>query len=41
MIPSVMSSGGRQDPPGQSGFGSDYLSGEGEGTVHYPSTPVW
>ncbi|XP_075887685.1 uncharacterized protein LOC142891767 isoform X3 [Nelusetta ayraudi] len=27
MMPSMMSSGGRQDPPGHSGFGSDYLSG--------------
>lgn len=27
---SMMSSGGRQDPPGQPAFGSDYLSGEGD-----------
>ncbi len=26
-----MSSGGRQDPPGQPTFSSDYLSGEGGG----------
>lgn len=31
MMPSMMSSGGRQDPPGHTGFGSDYLSGESEG----------
>ncbi|XP_030608123.1 microtubule-associated protein 4-like [Archocentrus centrarchus] len=27
MMPSMMSSGGRQDPPGQPAFSSDYLSG--------------
>lgn len=32
MMPSMMSSGGRQDPPGHSGFGSDYLSGKSKGT---------
>lgn len=32
MMSSTMSSGGRQDPPGQPAFSSDYLSGEGEWT---------
>ncbi len=33
----MMSSGGRQDPPGQPAFGSDYLSGEGGGSASYLS----
>lgn len=42
MMPSMMSSGGRQDPPGHSGFGSDYLSGESRGTVcDIFSPPCW
>ena len=35
MMSSMMSSGGRQDPPGQPAFSSDYLSGEGGGSAAY------
>lgn len=43
MMSSLMSSG-RQDPPGQPAFSSDYLSGEGRGSVvidHSISTKGW